>query len=165
MVFVYHAFSFSLFEYLIPAFLVSVPLLIRKRVSLGFRTKDILLALTVSAVVLVPFGLYLSYSGRVFSPVPVHILLYQLIGVSLAEELYFRGFLQESIGNTVRGVVLVSGLFALMHVPQFIIYHDINAVLTFFPSLIMGFLYLRTGNIAAPTLFHFLANTVHLGFQ
>jgi membrane protease YdiL (CAAX protease family) len=92
-------------------------------------------------------------------------MLYQLIGIAFAEEVYFRGFLQESLGSTTRSVVLVSSLFAFMHVPQLIIYHDINAILTFFPSLVMGYLYMRTRNIAASTLFHFLANIVYLGFQ
>jgi membrane protease YdiL (CAAX protease family) len=162
---VYHAFSFSPFEYLIPAFLVTVPFLIRKRVSLRFKTKDILLGLIVSAVILVPFGLAMSYSGRAFSLLPANTLLYQFIGVSFAEEVYFRGFLQEILRNNIRGVFIVSFLFALMHVPQLIIHNDINAVLTFFPSLVMGFLYMRTGSIAAPTLFHFLANTLYLGFR
>jgi membrane protease YdiL (CAAX protease family) len=92
-------------------------------------------------------------------------MLYQLIGVAFAEEVYFRGFLQESLGNTTRSIVIVSSLFACMHVPQLIIYHDVSALLTFFPSLVMGYLYLRTRNIAASTLFHFLANTVYMGFQ
>jgi membrane protease YdiL (CAAX protease family) len=162
---VYHAFSFSPLEYLIPAFLVTVPFLTRKRISLRFRAKDILQGMIASAAILIPFGLVMSYSGRSFSFLPANTLLFQLVGVSFAEEIYFRGFLQESIGNTIRGVVIASALFSFVHVPQLIIHNDINAMLTFFPSLVMGFLYMRTGNIAASTIFHFLANTMYLGFR
>ncbi|MFN3396805.1 MAG: type II CAAX prenyl endopeptidase Rce1 family protein, partial [Thermodesulfovibrionales bacterium] len=89
---------------------------------------------------------------------------YQLLGVALPEEIYFRGFLQEGMGNNLRAVLIVSILFSIVHLPQLIFYGEFMAPLTFFPSLIMGYLYKRTGNILTPTIFHFLANMVFYGF-
>jgi len=51
-----------------------------------------------------------------------------------------------------------------MHVPQLIFYGDIYSVMTFFPSLVMGFLYMRTSNVLPSIIFHFFANIVYLGF-
>ncbi len=94
---------------------------------------------------------------------PVSAVIFQLLGVSLPEEVYFRGFLQERLGNTMKGVVVVSLLFALVHLPQFVIYRDPYALLTFFPSLVMGFLYCRTSNVLPSAIFHFASNIVFLG--
>jgi len=103
-------------------------------------------------------------TGKVFAMQPAGAVLYQLVGISFPEEVYFRGFLQERVGNTVRGVLIVSALFSFMHIPQFILYGDTYSLLTFFPSLVMGFLYLRTSNVLPSTLFHFCSNVVFLGF-
>jgi membrane protease YdiL (CAAX protease family) len=100
-----------------------------------------------------------------FSLPSVSLILIQLFGISLPEEVYFRGFLQERLGNAMSGLVIVSALFSLMHVPQFIFYGDIYPILTFFPSLVMGFLYMKTSNIVPSTIFHFSANILWLGFS
>jgi hypothetical protein len=94
-------------------------------------------------------------------------VLYQFFGVALPEEFYFRGFLQDELGNNLRAVIFVSILFSFMHLPRLIFYSDLLSMMTFFPSLIMGYLYLKTGNILASTVFHFLANTAFylLGYR
>jgi hypothetical protein len=164
MVFVYHAFSFSLFKYLIPLFIITTSYIFQKKVKLKFSTKDILIGITASVVILLPFWYFMSLTNKAFIFLPMSTMLFQLFGVSFAEEVYFRGFLQERLGNNILGVLMVSMLFSIMHVPQFIFYGDIYSVMTFFPSLVMGFLYMRTSNVLPSTIFHFFANIVYLGF-
>ena len=94
---------------------------------------------------------------------PVSAVIFQLLGVSLPEEVYFRGFLQHKLGNTLKGVLVVSLLFSLVHLPQFILYGDRHSLLTFFPSLVMGFLYWRTSNVLPSVIFHFASNIMFLG--
>ena len=106
----------------------------------------------------------MTLAGKTFTFLSVGSILFQLLAVSLPEEFYFRGFLQEIFGNTVRAVISVSALFSLMHLPQFIFYGDIYALLTFFPSLCMGFLYMRTSNVIPSIIFHFMANVIFSGF-
>jgi membrane protease YdiL (CAAX protease family) len=122
------------------------------------------MGLLVSLALLVPFWYFMAHSGKGFVMLPAAAVLYQLVGISLPEEVYFRGFLQELTGNTIKGVLGVSILFSFMHLPRFIFHGDHNALLTFFPSLVMGFLYLRTSNILPSVIFHFFSNVLFLGF-
>lgn len=164
MVCVYHAFSLSVIQYLIPLFLITASYTLQKRIKARFNLKDILIGLSASLVILLPFGYFLSRTGGTFTLLPLNAIIFQFFGISLPEEIYFRGLLQERLGNTMRGVVIVSALFSLMHVPQFIFYGDISSLLTFFPSLVMGYLYMKTSNVVPSTIFHFSANIVWLGF-
>ncbi|EDP75197.1 JDVT-CTERM system glutamic-type intramembrane protease [Hydrogenivirga sp. 128-5-R1-1] len=72
------------------------------------------------------------------------------LGIATAEEVFFRGFLMGSMGN-----LPVSFLFSLAHLIHF---PTFNSLLVFFPSLIFGYAYLRSGSIIAPILLHFSAN-------
>lgn len=164
MVFVYHAFSFGPLKYLIPAFLLAMPYALQGKVKLRISLKDTAIGIIASALLLVPFWLLMSQGGKPFSFPPANIMFFQLIGISLPEEVYFRGFLQERSGNNFKGLLIVSILFSIAHMPQFIFYNDIFSLLTFFPSLAMGFLYLKTSNILPPTIFHFFSNVLFLGF-
>jgi membrane protease YdiL (CAAX protease family) len=60
-------------------------------------------------------------------------------------------------------VLLVSLLFAVAHVPKALFLGDWMSLLTFFPSLVMGWLYMKTNNILPGTIFHLLANLIHQG--
>jgi membrane protease YdiL (CAAX protease family) len=126
--------------------------------------KDIVLGMMVSFIILIPFYVVLSFTGKTFSLLPLNAIVFQLLGISFPEEVFFRGFLQEKLGNTIKGLLIVSILFSLMHIPQFIFYGNIYSLLTFFPSLIMGFLYMKTSNVFPSTIFHFLSNVMFLGF-
>jgi membrane protease YdiL (CAAX protease family) len=114
-------------------------------------------------VVLLPFWYFLCPPGRPVALLPVGALVFQLLGVSVPEEVYFRGFLQQRFGNTLWSVLVVSLLFSFMHLPQFIFYGDRYSLLTFFPSVVMGLLYFRTSNVLPSVIFHFLSNVVFLG--
>lgn len=92
-------------------------------------------------------------------------VVFQLLAVSLPEEAFFRGYLQETVGNNLKGVVAVSMLFSIAHLPGFIINGDVNSVLTFFPSLVMGYLYMRTSNILPCIIFHLFANIIFTGLR
>jgi membrane protease YdiL (CAAX protease family) len=103
-------------------------------------------------------------------------LLYQFFYVAVAEELFFRGYVQANtmrllhrLAPTPNGVagalpgvtpqclaIFVSaGCFALGHV---VVQGQITSVLTFLPGLVLAWLFLRTGSLLAPILFHGLAN-------
>jgi membrane protease YdiL (CAAX protease family) len=56
---------------------------------------------------------------------------------------------------------LVSLLFSLAHLPKAVFYNEWMSLLSFFPSLVMGWLYLKTNNILPGTIFHLFANLVY----
>jgi len=139
--------------------------MLQGRINLRFSVKDAVTGLLVSLALLVPFWYFMAHSGKGFAMLPAAAVLYQLVGISFPEEVYFRGFLQERLGNTRTSIVTVSVLFSLMHLPGVIFYGDMYSMLTFFPSLVMGFLYMKTSNVVPPTIFHAAANTVFLSFH
>ncbi len=157
-----HAFSLRFLDYLMPLYLVAAPLALGKRVNINFSGRQIMSAVIVSAVLLLPFLFFFSPSKK-FVPPGAGALAVQLFGISFPEEIFFRGFLQETFGNSFKAVIITSLLFAAAHLPAFFFSGDSSAPLTFFPSLVMGILYLRTSNVIPPAIFHFLANVVYLG--
>jgi len=99
-------------------------------------------------------------------------LFYQFMYVAVAEEMFFRGYVQSSIlrltnsgkdGQRRLGkwlsIVLSAACFAIAHI---IIQGRIILVLTFLPGLVLGWLFIRTRSLLAPILFHGLANTCYL---
>jgi len=95
-------------------------------------------------------------------------ILYQFLYVAVAEEVFFRGYVQ---GNVLRllsvtglshfglqqwiSITLSAAFFAAAHI---IVGGQIISILTFVPGLILGWLFVRTGSLLAPILFHGLAN-------
>ena len=99
-------------------------------------------------------------------------LFYQFFYIAVAEELFFRGYVQnhllsltshlKSIPAKIQqfGAIIISAvIFAAVH---FLLYGGILSVLTFLPGLILGWLFIRTKSIIAPILFHGLANVFYL---
>ncbi len=154
--------------------MLSVPFILKSDTSdLKWDTKGILLGTGVSVAILLIYVAalygYAHYAGRslVFNKLSYPFIMVQLLLVALPEEVFFRGYLQRSLGNTVPGVIVVSLLFAFAHFVTLCLAGDGysacgQAVLTFFPSLVMGYLYLSTGTLWASIIFHFLANIVHI---
>lgn len=164
MVFFYYAFSLSFLRYIIPAFLVLTPYILKKRIKLSFNTNDILTGLIASFIIILPSFVYQILSEGIFiKPPSLGIMVFHLFIISLPEEVYFRGFLQEVIGNNIRGIIIISLLFSFIHLPKLIFDNDLTSALTFFPSLIMGYLYMRTSNVLPCIIFHFSANLLALG--
>jgi len=148
----------TLYYSLLPVLMLAFPIMVGHRVKLRFSIKDFLLGLIVSLTIVAPY--YIIFGGNM-TTITVYAVLFQLLGVSLPEEFFFRGFLQDSIGRDFRTVLLVSLLFTVAHVPKALLLGDWMSLLTFFPSLVMGWLYMKTNNILPGTIFHFLANMAY----
>ena len=98
-------------------------------------------------------------------------LFYQFMYVAVAEEVFFRWFLQSNILRLTNpgkdsqcrrwkwlSIVLSAACFAAAHI---IIQGNIILALTFLPGLVLGWLFIRTRSLLAPILFHGLANTCY----
>ncbi len=142
----------------LPALMLIFPLVAGYKVKIRFPIKDILMGLIVSIVVIFPY--YLVF-GSTLKSITAYAFIFQLLSVALPEEFFFRGFLQDSIGRNLRVVLLVSLMFSLAHLPKAIFLGDWTSLLSFFPSVIMGWLYMKTNNIVPGTLFHLLANLAY----
>ncbi len=79
------------------------------------------------------------------------------VAIALIEEVFFRGYLMKYFGN-----LRTSLLFSLAHLINF---PTINSILVFFPSLLFGYAYQRTGSIVAPFLLHLCANLFYYSFS
>jgi uncharacterized protein len=162
LVFIYHSFQTRLLEYLLPVYLLSIPVLLTGRINAGISLKQIIFSLLVSAVLILPLLVLLpgffSLRGITFSAA-----LVQFFFISLPEEVFFRGFVQDKLRNDLKGVVIVSFMFAAAHSPALVFHGDLTAPLTFFPSLVMGFLYWKTSSVLPPAVFHLFSNLAFTG--
>jgi len=148
----------NIFYSSLPILMVMFPIIVGYRVKLRFSIKDFFLGLTVSLIILLPY--YLVFGGNLKTTTAYYII-FQLLSVSLPEEFFFRGFLQDSIGRNFRAVLIVSLLFSIAHLPKAIFLGEWVSLFSFFPSIIMGWLYMKTNNILPGTIFHLLANLVY----
>ena len=154
----------NIFYTSLPILMLMFPIIVGHSVKLRFSIKDFFLGLTVSVVILLPYYFVFSPSP---SPPPLEGggwgrgIIFQLLLVSLPEEFFFRGFLQDSIGRNFRAVLIVSLLFSIAHLPKAVFLGEWVSLFSFFPSLIMGWLYMKTNNILPGTIFHLLANLVY----
>ncbi len=95
-------------------------------------------------------------------------LLYQFLYVAVAEEVFFRGYVQANVMHLLKdrdsglpawrqflAIAVSAACFALAHV---IVQGRGIALLTFFPGLLLAWLFIRTRSLLAPVLFHGLAN-------
>jgi len=101
----------------------------------------------------------------------IYWLIYQFMYVAVAEEVFFRGYVQGNILRLISTlkfgryrikslacIVLSATCFAAAHV---IVQRQMVSAVTFLPGLILGWLFIRTGSLLAPILFHGLANTFY----
>jgi membrane protease YdiL (CAAX protease family) len=142
----------------LPILMVMFPIIVGYRVKLRFSIKDFFLGLIVSLIILLPY--YLVFGGNLKTTTAYYII-FQLLLVSLPEEFFFRGFLQDSISRNFRAVLIVSLLFSIAHLPKAVFLGEWVSLFSFFPSIIMGWLYMKTNNILPGTIFHLLANLVY----
>jgi len=148
----------SLYYSSLPLLMFILPIVFGYRVKIRFSIKDTAMGLIVSAIIIVPY--YLFFGGSL-STISIYFVAFQLLGVAFPEEFFFRGFLQDSIGRNLKAILLVSLLFSLAHLPKAIFLGEWMSLLSFFPSLVMGWLYMKTNNILPGTIFHLLANLVY----
>lgn len=95
-------------------------------------------------------------------------VLVQFTHVALPEEFFFRGYLQGELAALLKSsadragrraaviaILVGATLFAASHA---VIWGHPGALLTFFPGLVMGWLYWKTDSLLAPIVFHGCAN-------
>jgi len=159
----------------------------RTFVDFGFnstRIKATLVIVSGTCIAVLPlafFGLWLLRSYDMGLPEPsappreegwFGVVFYQFMYVAMAEEVFFRGYLQRNILNLAESlrasqrelqqwisIVLAAACFALAHI---VVQGRLTAVLTFLPGLVLGWLFIRTGSLLAPILFHGLANICYI---
>ncbi len=159
----------------------------RRFADFGFKSRQIKTTLIVvggTCIALFPvafFGLWVlrSYETGLpgTSPLPreqgwVGLVFYQFMYVAMAEEVFFRGYVQSnilSLAESLRprrlrlqqwiSIILSAVCFALAHV---IVQGRLAAVLTFLPGLVLGWLFIRTDSLLAPILFHGMANIYYI---
>lgn len=98
-------------------------------------------------------------------------VFYQVMYIAVAEEMFFRGYLQTNILRLINApmtdrprlkcllsVIISSACFAAAHM---ILQGQIISVLTFLPALVFGWLFIRTKSLLAPILFHAIANVAY----
>ncbi|MHC4460875.1 MAG: lysostaphin resistance A-like protein [Planctomycetota bacterium] len=171
---------------LIAAALVPTAIKGNKLPKIGFDAKQIKLTLRVvcwTCAVVFPamfcvlwllksYGLHLP-----LRPVPPQgqgwagWLLYQFMYIAVAEEVFFRGYVQNNILKSTSAIIqerrrllqwiiiiISAACFAAAHI---IIQGKIISALIFLPGLILGWLFIRTKSLLAPILFHGLANVYY----
>jgi len=142
----------------LPVLMLAFPIIAGHRVKLRFTIKDLLIGLAASVIILVPY--YIFFGGNV-KTVSMYYALFQLLVVAFPEEVFFRGFIQDSLGRNLKSVLFVSLLFSIAHLPKAYFSGEWISLLSFFPSIVMGWLYMKTNNILPGTIFHLLANLVY----
>jgi membrane protease YdiL (CAAX protease family) len=98
-------------------------------------------------------------------------LVYQFLYVAVAEEVFFRGYIQANVtrlladrrwqSEAIRQALVLflsAACFAAAHV---IVQGRMISLLTFLPGLLLAWLFLRTRCLLAPILFHGLANVTY----
>ena len=150
--------------------MVGIPVLILKKTpeELGYRNffRGLIWGVGTSLLILPLYDAICSKIGDI-SHLPsknfLNIVLFYLT-VAVAEETFFRGYLYSEMDNepflwSISKVNFVSSfLFAIAHV---LIYYNPVMFKVFFPSLIMGYLYERSGSILAPIIFHWISDVVY----
>ena len=161
-----------------------VPILVRKKslCDLGLNLERLVLSLRVLCriclVVLPVFlcGIFLLKYYEIPLPmcpiVPegrwLSWLVYQFMYIAVAEEVFFRGYLQSNINYlltltiqkndaflAMTSVIISAGIFAVFHC---VLLGNILAIITFIPGVVFGWLFFKTKSILAPIIFHGLAN-------
>ena len=147
--------------------LFSVPFVMKSSLrGLKPNLDGVLLGGAVSVVIL---SLYIIIVNKPvqLGRVSYSLIVLQLFLVAVPEEVFFRGYLQEKIGNDLRGVLSVSLLFAVGHFVTGCVGSALGGascaktLLTFFPSIVMGYMYATSCTLWGNIMFHFLSNIVY----
>jgi membrane protease YdiL (CAAX protease family) len=199
------SFIFKQTWFVTPAILIAaafIPTAINKRdfARFGFKSKQIRHSLALlgwACIVTLPlmvFGLWLMRYWGLELPLRAVMppaqrwfswLFYQFMYVAVAEEVFFRGYVQNNILKSTRtltqeqivrwglphhkkigglkptllSIIISAVIFAAAHT---LIQGELMSVLTFLPGLVLGWLFVRTRSLLAPILFHGLANVSYL---
>lgn len=104
--------------------------------------------------------IYGILSSLIYLPFLSGISLYNFnqLPQVLAEEIFFRGYIQNEIlkyTNIHISIIITSILFMI---PHLVLSFSVISFLTFFPSLIFGYLYYLSKSIWASSIFHLFSN-------
>jgi membrane protease YdiL (CAAX protease family) len=149
----------------LPVLLIAIPFAARRDFPLLLNIRHAFLGLGMTAGILVLTGVVIAAGGKRLEVPSAELVVTQFLLVAFPEEAFFRGYLQQAFGGGSRSVVLGSALFSVAHLPASLVGGDASALLVFFPSLVMGWLYDRTGNILPGIIFHGCANTLWLSIR
>lgn len=122
---------------------------------------DVLLLAGLAAAGFLWFALRLVW-GSISVPPLTDILVYLLLA-PLAEELFFRGVLQDFFRKRIKSHIFVismanvitSLIFGIYHIP---FWGTAHALLVVIPSLAFGLLYDRTERLTYPIILHMVYN-------
>ena len=97
-----------------------------------------------------------------------YVIVIMFFFVAFSEELLFRGLVQTSLGevftNPFTPVILVSSLFAIMHVAYVTSLEKIlELVYVFAASTAIGYSFMKTRSLILPVIAHGTANTILFG--
>jgi hypothetical protein len=130
--------------------------------------RDTLFYAALGAALVYWLGLYLATRPQTAFDWPLHaplLFLYPALVYPVAEELVFRGLVQDlahrhlkpwRLGPLTHANILTSVLFTALH---FINHPPLWAAAVFIPSLLFGFFKDRSGALGAPVFLHVFYNS------
>ncbi len=131
--------------YILSAFVLASPLIFYKLDKFGlFLIKGIIYGFAASAV-------YFPFLN-------LNLIPFNQITQVFLEEVFFRGYIQNEFFkkfNIHISILLTSILFTI---PHLIVSFSLLSFLTFFPSIIFGYLYYYSKSIWTSAIFHFFSN-------
>ncbi|BAU48045.1 abortive infection protein [Sulfurifustis variabilis] len=147
------AFSFRGQTYILVGLMLVLPLLDRSWRPPVFPGKRNVLGWT--ALVSVGVALIL------WQPMHAEFAVSTLLMAGLPEEWFFRAYFLTSIGAGLAANMVTSLAFSVVHA---LAQGPLTGILVFFPSLVYGWLYQRTGDLPLLVLVHALSNLVFVMF-
>ncbi|WP_244614618.1 CPBP family intramembrane glutamic endopeptidase [Pseudofrancisella aestuarii] len=133
-----------------------LPLIIRSGLFYGL----------ISIVILIPiiFALGFVHWDVKLTKITLLFAIVNLIFTCISEEIFWRGFVQNSIAkysSSIIAVLITSILFAVIH----IVFAGVNfAILAFVASLIYGFSYVKTKRLEVSIICHYFVNMAQFIF-
>ncbi|PLX67647.1 MAG: hypothetical protein C0602_09840 [Denitrovibrio sp.] len=134
------------------------------------KNRSDMLAMVVLVAAGIVWFIIRMQRGEFFPPSAGDVFTY-IIFAPLAEELFFRGVLQDHVNDWLRkngrkhlfiktpvlskGNIFTSLVFLLVHIPFWGVSHSL---LVFFPSIAFGFIYDKTGKLVYPIFLHAVYN-------
>ncbi len=143
----------------------------QKKLSLrelfGFSKEKLVKYSLIGLAIGIPMGIgeyFVLHPAPAFPSFEVKYLLrdmvYMLLFVGIAEELLFRGLIQQDLGRVLGwkwGLILASAMFAVMHLT----WRSIPELgFVFLAGLILGALYWKTKSLVAPIVAHGINNVM-----
>ncbi|KJR42585.1 abortive infection protein [Candidatus Magnetoovum chiemensis] len=158
----YQIYDIKPISFIITILMLAVPMKYLQTIPVKINIHHILISLCACIVTLAPYCIVtITFLSGIFIVPPINYSLFQLFGTAIPEELFFRAYLQENLGQNKISILIVSLMFSLCHFGLFYVTGNIEHLFVFLPSLIMGWLYFKTKNILPSIIYHYLANMVY----